>query len=315
MKTLWDTLPVPFFVLAPMEDVTDTVFRRVIAKCAPPDVFYTEFTNADGLWSRGASEVSLRLRYTQEERPIVAQIWGRDPEVFYRTAQKLVEMGFDGIDVNFGCPERNVMKHACGAALIEEPELASKIIKETKRGAGDIPVSVKTRIGLKTIVTDSWAQALLSTGIAALAIHGRTAKEESKVPAHWDEIGKIVAIRNTMGVATKIIGNGDVKSRTDGIEKARQYGVDGIMIGRGIFANPWIFDPKDSVPTQKELLSLMLYHMDLFEKEWGQRKPFVVLKKYFKIYVRDFEGASAFREELMATKDFSEARSIVQKHV
>lgn len=315
MKTLWDTLPTPFFVLAPMEDVTDTVFRRVVARCARPGVFYTEFTNADGLWSKGASEVGLRLRYTQEERPIVAQIWGRDPAIFYKTAQKLAEMGFDGIDVNFGCPERSVMKHECGAALIEEPLLASEIITETIRGAGDVPVSVKTRIGVKAIVTEEWAQTLLSTGIAALAVHGRTAKEESKVPAHWDEIEKVVAIRNTMGVATKIIGNGDVKSHADGLEKARQYGADGIMVGRGIFTNPWIFDRKDHVGTREELLTLMLYHMDLFEREWGARKPFVVLKKYFKIYIRDFEGASALREELMATKNFDEARTLVQKYL
>ncbi len=315
MNALWDKLPTPFFVLAPMEDVTDTVFRRVVARCWAPDVYYTEFTNVDGLWSKGASEVGLRLRYTEEERPIIAQIWGRDPEIFYTTAQKLTEMGFDGIDVNFGCPERSVMKHACGAALIEEPELAAAIIKETIRGAGTVPVSVKTRIGVKAIVTEEWARTLLSTGIAALAVHGRTAKEESKVPAHWDEIGKVAAIRTHMGVATKIIGNGDVKSRSDGIEKARQYGVDGVMIGRGIFTNPWIFDKGDHVGTREELLSLLLFHMDLFEREWGARKPFVVLKKYFKIYIRDFEGASALREELMATKGFDEARSLVSKHV
>jgi nifR3 family TIM-barrel protein len=309
---MYDSLPQPFFVLAPMEDVTDTVFRRVVARCAKPDFFVTEFTNADGLWSRGADEVAMRLRYTEEERPIVAQIWGRDPEIFYKTAQKLVEMGFDGIDVNFGCPERSVMQHACGAALIEEPELAAKIIGETIRGAGKLPVSVKTRIGVGKIVTEEWAKALLATGIAALAVHGRTAREMSKVPAHWDEIGKVVRVRDGMGGATKIIGNGDVKSRADGLDKAKEFGVDGIMIGRGIFDNPWIFSVDEHQPTREELLKLMLFHLDLFEKEWGERKPFVVLKKYFKIYIRDFAGASALRVELMMTKTFADARMRVQ---
>jgi tRNA-dihydrouridine synthase len=288
------------------------VFRRVVARCAPPDVFYTEFTSCEGLLSRGKDAVAQRLRYTEAERPIVAQVWGRDPDAFYHVAQMLADMRFDGIDINFGCPERSVMSHACGAALIEEPDLAATIIKETMRGAGELPVSVKTRIGVKTIVTEEWAKTLLSTGIAALAVHGRTAREMSKVPAHWEEIQKVVETRNALGAKTKIIGNGDVKSRADGIAKAKEFGVDGIMIGRGIFDNPWVFAADEHRPTRDELLQLLLFHLDLFEKEWHDAKPFVVLKKYFKIYIRDFDGASGLREELMATKTIPEARGRVQ---
>ncbi len=311
---MWSSLKTPFFVLAPMEDVTDTVFRRVVARCASPDVFFTEFTNANGLLSRGAEEVSLRLRYTEEERPLVAQIWGREPEIFYEVAQKLVAMGFDAIDINFGCPERSVMKHKCGAAMINEPDRAVEIIKETIRGAGNLPVSVKTRIGVKEIVTESWVRVLLDTGIAALTVHGRTAAEMSKVPAHWDEIGKVVKLRDSMGVPVKIIGNGDITSYADGLAKAKESSVDGLMIGRGIFENPWVFDKNGYRPTRKELLELLLFHLDLFEKEWGNRKPFMVLKKYFKIYVRDFEGASELRAELMGAKNGNEVRNILTSH-
>lgn len=308
---MWKSLPDPFFALAPMEDVTDTVFRRVVARCARPDVFYTEFTSCEGLLSRGKGAVSQRLRYTKDERPIVAQVWGRDPEAFYRTAIMLGDMGFDGIDVNFGCPERSVMKHACGAAIIEEPGLAVAIIKETMRGAGKVPVSVKTRLGVKKMVTEEWSRVLLSTGIAALAVHGRTAKELSDVPAHWDEIGKIVVLRDRAGVGTKIIGNGDVRSRADGLAKVGDYGVEGIMIGRGVFDNPWIFSPEDHHPTRKELFSLLLFHLDLFEKEWQNHKPFMVMKKYFKIYVRDFKGAAELRNKLMAAKNVDEVRQSI----
>ena len=222
-----------------MEDITDTVFRRIVASCGKPDVFVTEFTNCDGIWSDGREVVAQRLQYCEEERPIIAQIWGIHPDAFTKTAELLVELGFDGIDINFGCPEKSVVKSGACAAMIEEPEIAIAIIKATKRGADNLPISVKTRLGFRRIQTEEWIPRLLDTGLDALTIHGRTAREMSDVSAHWDEIGKAVAIRNKLGVDTVIIGNGDVKMLVEGREKANTFCVDGVMIGRGIFHNPW----------------------------------------------------------------------------
>lgn len=311
---LWENLPSPFFVLAPMENVTDTVFRQIVMSCGKPDLFFTEFTNTDGMTSVGRKFVEKRLLFTPSEQPLIAQIWGTNPEHFYETAKICVEMGFSGIDINMGCPVKDVMMHGSCAALIDNPTLARQIIQETKRGAGDLPVSVKTRIGTKTIKTNEWATFLLEQDIAALTIHGRTAKEQSLVPAHWDEIGKVVQIRNQMKRTTKIIGNGDVLSREEGLEKVKTYGVDGIMIGRGIFRNPWIFNPKvqEDRITQQMRFEKLLEHMLLYEKTWSGTKPFPLLKKFVKAYVQNFEGASEERAKLMETKSLSEMKEQVE---
>jgi tRNA-dihydrouridine synthase len=206
MKSFWQKLPKPILALAPMEDVTDTVFRRIVALCARPTVFFTEFTSVDGLFSRGREEVIRRLDYTEHERPIIAQIWGNTPELFYKAAKLIAEMKFDGVDINAGCPEKNVTARGGGACLIQDPPLMKKIIAATKEGG--LPVSVKTRLGYKKI-SDDWIQFLLEQDLDALIIHGRTAAELSKVPARWDEIAKAVKLRNDMGKNTVIIGNGD----------------------------------------------------------------------------------------------------------
>lgn len=318
---IWQTLTKPIFILAPMEDVTDTVFRRIVASCAPPDVYVTEFTNADGLMSEGRDVVSQRLLYTEEERPIIAQIWGKNPDAYYEAAKYIATKGFDGLDINFGCPERSVMKNGCCAAMIGNEKLVSELVAAAKRGIQDsgfkIPLSIKTRLGNKTISTESWISFLLSLGLDALTLHGRTAAEMSAVPAHWDEIAKAVAIRNSMKVNTVLIGNGDVKDASDAMSKVKQYGVDGVMIGRGIFENLWAFDRSlaDHVSTPQESFRIMRRHIELYEKTWGLRKNFPALRKFFKIYVKGFESASQWREKVMATKSPNEVIPIIDEMI
>lgn len=316
MKSFWRKLSKPFFVLAPMEDVTDTVFRQIVSSCVRPDVFFTEFTNVDGIMSVGREAVMHRLQFSEIERPVVAQLWGKSPDHYRETAKLLVEMGFDGIDINMGCPQKKVIKNGGCAALINNPDQARLIIEATKEGAGGkIPVSVKTRIGFKSIITEEWITVLLKAGIDALTVHGRTAAEMSKVPAHWDEIAKAVELRNSMGLNTLIIGNGDVSSREDGLAKWKKTGVDGIMIGRGIFDDPWIFD--HDVPHRlhsvKEHLDLMKKHIELFEATWGRTKQYAILRKFFKVYVKGFDGAADWRRRVTETKSTGDVYPLIEE--
>lgn len=314
MQSIWKTIPKPIFVLAPMEDVTDTVFRQMVAGCARPDIFFTEFTNVDGVQSSGHDIVSYRLKFSKAEHPIVAQLWGSKPENYYKTTKDLVAMGFDGVDINMGCPQKKVTKHGGCAALINNQPLAKEIIDATKRGAaGKIPVSVKTRIGFTSIVTEEWITFLLSQGIDVLTVHGRTAAEMSKVPAHWDEIGKAVEIRNRLKIDTLIIGNGDVISYQDALSKIETHKVDGVMIGRGVFENPWVFDKTvgGQAHSVADHLTLMRRHIELFKKTWGTKKPYAILKKFFKMYIKGFDGASEWRTRVMETKSAEEVYPII----
>ncbi len=315
MQSIWETLKVPFLVLAPLEGVTDTIFRRIVASCARPDVFFTEFTSADGFCSVGKERVKESLRFTKDEQPIIAQIWGNDPKTIFETAKDISTMGFAGIDINMGCPVRDVVKTGSGAAMIKTPEVVKEVIEALRFGAGNLPISVKTRIGFNTIITDQWVSFLLGLGLDALTIHARTAKELSKVPAHWDEIGNAVRIRNHMGVKTKIIGNGDVKDAADAMEKHKKYGVDGVMMGRAVFQNMWAFDRKE-VPheaTTMELLDLMERHVRMFTAEWGDKKNYAMLKKFFKIYITGFNGASQVRDACMKTNSSEEVLLIIRQ--
>lgn len=301
MKSFWQKLTKPVLVLAPMEDVTDSVFRRIVARIAKPDVFVTEFTSVDGLFSRGRDAVMHRFDYTEEERPIVAQIWGNSPELFYKAAELIRKLKFDGIDINMGCPEKSVLEHHAGAACILDPERAVEIIAATCEGARGLPVSLKTRLGYKKIAPD-WIPLLLEQNLAALTIHGRTAAELSKVPAHWDEIGKAVVLRNQMKKDTLIIGNGDVVDYADAVRKCKEFGTDGAMIGRGIFHNLWAFDTHgvSHMDDPPELFRIMREHVRLFNETClPAGRNFAVLKKFFKIYVQGFPNASALREKLM----------------
>jgi tRNA-dihydrouridine synthase len=309
MKSFWQKLPKPILALAPMEDVTDTVFRQIVALCARPTVFFTEFTSIDGLFSRGREEVIHRLDYTESERPIIAQIWGNTPELFYKAAKLIAEMKFDGVDINAGCPEKNVTSHGGGVCLIQDPPRVAEIIEATRQGAGDLPVSIKTRLGYKKI-SDDWIRFLLEQDLDALIIHGRTAAELSKVPARWDEIAKAVKLRNDMGKNTVIIGNGDVVNYADAVAKCRKFGTDGAMIGRGIFHDLWAFDKNgvSHMDDHKELLRTLRKHMRLFEQTG---KNFAILKKFFKIYVHGFPNASQVREQLMETDTGEEATKLL----
>lgn len=309
---IWQQISRPIFILAPMEDVTDTVFRRIISSVGRPALYFTEFTNVDGFFSSGRAQVGQRLKFESEEKPLIAQIWGMKPENYFKAAQELVEMGFDGIDINMGCPQKDVVSKGACSALINNHSLAKEIIHATQEGAGKLPVSVKTRLGLKVNQREEWISFLLEQNLDALTIHGRTAQEMSAVPAHWDEIGKVVEMRNKRGFTLPIIGNGDVQSLEEAEEKVKQYRLDGIMIGRGIFHNPWLFAKKKLEEVMlEERFDLLLAHMELFEKTWGNTKPFQILKKYFKIYIADFPGASDLRARLMGTNNGDEVRKII----
>lgn len=314
-----------FFCLAPMADVTDAPFRRIIAKYGKPDVMWTEMVSCDGITHKepkiskrdqqrypARDRLALSFIYDESERPIVAQIFGGNPETFYETAKYLIEQGFDGIDINMGCPDHGINKQNAGANLIKSPELAKEIILATKRGAGNVPVSVKTRIGYNKNEIATWIPAILEAEPAALTIHGRTRKEMSKVPAHWDQIAKCVELAK--GRNTVIIGNGDVKSLEEGRQRAEESGVDGIMIGRGIFGNPWLFNDKikkENLPLS-EVLKVLLEHTRLFEKTFEGKKPFVLMRKHFGSYVGGFLGAKELRMKLMEVESADELEKAIE---
>ena len=310
---IWHKLPKPFFVLAPMEDVTDSVFRQIIADCGKPDIFFTEFTNSQGLM-RAEKAVAHRLQFTEKERPLIAQIWGVTPENHFQAAQKIRDLGFDGIDINMGCPVKKIVKKGACSALIKNKSLAQEIIAATKEGASPLPVSVKTRIGFDCVDTENWVSFLLNQKIDALTIHGRTAKQMSKVPNNWNEIGKAVHLRNQLGVSTIIVGNGDIQSLADGHEKVNEYGLDGIMIGRGIFNNPWLFNPhKDAQKiTTQERIDLFIKHVQLFSRTWGEDKNLGILKKFVKTYVKEFPGSAQLRDQIMQIESYAELLMVLE---
>lgn len=311
----WEHLPKPFSVLAPMAEVTDIPFRRIVAECGRPDVFYSEFVSAAGLTSAGHDRLIKDLSFLPGEKPIVAQFFGSDPKQFNACAIIARDMGFDGIDINMGCPDRKVLKQGGGIALCKTPELAKEIITATKEGAGNLPVSVKTRIGYHSIDIESWIGALLACDIPALAVHLRTMKEMSKVPAHWELMPQIVEMAKPYG--TLIIGNGDIMSHADMMEKHRMTGVHGVMVGRGIFHNPWLFNPTvDQLAiTPKARLELLIRHTEYFEEFWGDLKSFNVLKRFYKVYVSNWDGAKDLRVQLMETKNTADVRAIVEPYL
>ncbi|MBI2029725.1 tRNA-dihydrouridine synthase [Candidatus Gottesmanbacteria bacterium] len=314
MKNFWQKLEKPILALAPMEEVTDTVFRQIVASCCPPDVFFTEFTNVEGLLSKGKNVVSQRLQFTSKERPIIAQIWGLNPESYYKAARYIKDLGFDGIDINMGCPEKKVVKTGSCSALMNNRDLAVKIIKATREGAGGLPMSVKTRIGFAKIETDNWISFLLQQELDGLIIHGRTVKEASDVPAQWDEIGKAVILRNKISPATIIIGNGDVLTYNQARQYWQKYKVDGVMIGRGVFKNPWVFDKNKTSVTPLELIDLFIKHITLFENTWGDSKNFSIMKKFYKMYINGFEGAGELRNKLNQFNNPADSTTFLRRY-
>jgi nifR3 family TIM-barrel protein len=305
----------PVFILAPMDDVTDTVFRQVIADCAPPDIYFTEFVNVDGLQSPGRERLLHRLAFSDKEKPIVAQIWGLKPENFYKTTKDLIEMGFAGVDINMGCPVKAVVKSGTCSALMNNRDLAVEIIKATQEAAaGIIPVSVKTRLGFNEIDL-SWAELLLRQNLDMLTIHGRTKKEMSKVPSNWAAIGDIRKLRDKIAPKTLIVGNGDVMSREQGLELAKTHKLDGIMIGRGIFGDPYIF-AKNSPwldKSKKDKIEQYKKHIKLFRDTYKNNERSVKsLNKYCKIYINGFDGAKDIREKLMRTESIDQLLELVE---
>jgi nifR3 family TIM-barrel protein len=310
MESFWNKLNRPIMCLAPMADVTDCAFRQIIAKYGKPDVFWTEFVSADGLAHPVAREkLLIDLKYGENERPIVAQIFGSKPDNIRNAAALCRELGFDGIDINMGCPAKEIEKQCAGAAMIKNPKLAIEIIRAAKEGGGGLPVSVKTRIGYNKNEIETWIPELLKENLAALTVHLRTRKEMSNVPAHWDVMKRIVEIRNEMKVPTLILGNGDVLDINDAKNKCDETGCDGVMLGRAIFGNPWLF--AGGKPSITEKLQVMVEHTKLFEKMLGGHKNFAIMKKHYKAYANGFDGAKELRIKLMETENASQVDEIV----
>ncbi|HAR6745163.1 TPA: tRNA-dihydrouridine synthase [Staphylococcus aureus] len=297
-----------------MEDVTDIVFRHVVSEAARPDVFFTEFTNTESFCHpEGIHSVRGRLTFSEDEQPMVAHIWGDKPEQFRETSIQLAKMGFKGIDLNMGCPVANVAKKGKGSGLILRPDVAAEIIQATK--AGGLPVSVKTRLGYYEIDEwKDWLKRVFEQDIANLSIHLRTRKEMSKVDAHWELIEAIKNLRDEIAPNTLLTINGDIPDRKTGLELAEKYGIDGVMIGRGIFHNPFAFEKEPREHTSKELLDLLRLHLSLFNKyEKDEIRQFKSLRRFFKIYVRGIRGASELRHQLMNTQSIAEARALLDE--
>jgi tRNA-dihydrouridine synthase len=308
-----------------MEDVTDTVFREVVLSVSHPDalnVVFTEFTSTDGLChEKGRPKVIERLLVNASEMQLlksrntklVAQIWGGDPEKFRLSAKMISEMNlFDGIDINMGCPAKKVVKNKSCANLINYPELAKEIIYATAEST-HLPVSVKTRIGFSRIITEEWISHLLETAPKAITIHGRTRKMMSNGPALWDEIGKAVNLRNRLGSESLIIGNGEVSSYSDALNRIEKYGVDGVMVGTGVFRNPWMFNTEPVEITVNRRIDLMRKHITLYQNTWGNGKDYNVLKRFFKIYLNGFTNAAHWRDAFMRAGNYDEALRLLEE--
>ena len=327
--------------MAPMANVTDAAFRRLFAEIGKPDVFWTEFVSVEGLLSKGREQLLVDFWKSEAERPIVAQIFGSKPEQFEEVAKMVRELGFDGVDINMGCPDNGVEKSGAGASLIKKPELAKEIIRATKRGAGwsdtpgadnsnTLPVSVKTRIGYASSdELEGWASALLKEDLAALTVHLRTRKEMSDVAAHWELAPRIVALRDQLAPQTIILGNGDVATLEEAHAHVKRSGMDGVMVGRGMFGNPWFFNEAlgGNASNTREKLTRMIEHTELFQQLFKSDLPrpargiaaerplknFDIMKKHFKAYCSGFDGAKELRIALMAANNAEEVRKITEE--
>ena len=316
MSNFWKKIHKPVFCLAPMADVTDCAFRQIITKYGKPDIFWTEFVSADGLAHPVAREkLLIDFRFSPNEHPIVAQIFGGNPENIKIASELCKKLGFDGIDINMGCPDRSIEKQGAGACMIKNPKLAREMIRAAKDGAPGLPISIKTRIGYNKNEIDTWIRELLSEDIAALTVHLRTRKEMSNVPAHWELMQNVVRIRDDMKKDTLILGNGDALDLADAKLKVKETGCDGVMLGRAIFGNPWLFskDPSLILPLAgkeiKRKLKVMIEHTKLYEKMLGQHKNFAIMKKHYKAYVNGFEGAKELRVKLMEAENATEVEA------
>lgn len=316
-KNFWQKLNNPFFCLAPMADVTDGAFRAMLARYGKKAenkkrvVFWTEFVSADGLCNPiGRKHLAHILKFSKIEKPIVAQVFGANPLNMEKACKIISKLGFDGIDINMGCPDKSVVKQGAGSALIRTPELAREIIKAAIAGAQGLPVSVKTRVGFNKEEIDTWIPELLKEDISALTIHARTKKEMSKVPANWAYVKRVVELVKRGGKKIPVIGNGDIRNLVEAREKIKETGCDGVMIGRGVFGNPEFFAGTEILSLENKL-KYLLEHAKLFEKQLGKIKNFAVLKKHFKAYVNGFTGAKELRVRLMSANSYKEIKPII----
>lgn len=305
----WKNLKKPIMVTAPMSGVSDEAFRLMLAKYGKPDVFWTEFISADGLVSKGKQYCLKTLSFDLSQRPIIAQVFGNNPEYFKKTAELIAELGFDGIDINMGCPDKNVEKNGGGADLIKNPKLVKKIIKAVKKGAKDIPISVKTRIGYEKNEIDTWIKTILKEEPAVLTVHFRTRNQKFAPPVKWELAKEVIKLRDKYSPQTLIIGNGDVKSLEQAKQIIKETGLDGIMVGRALIGNPWFFANRN--PDAIERLNATIEHAKLFEKcESG--KHFNNVKKHLHSYLKGFDGAKELREKIMEVKNASEVEIIIK---
>jgi nifR3 family TIM-barrel protein len=318
--SFWNNLPKPILALAPLANVTDAAFRRVIAKYSKPAsyVTWTEFVSADGLCladEEGKAKLMRDLLYTEAERPIVAQLFTSNPAHMEQAAALVQSLGFDGVDINMGCPDKSIEKQGAGAKLIMMPKLAQELIAAAKRGAPNLPVSVKTRLGYNKDILDDWLPMILAAEPAVVTIHARTRKEMSKVPARWDRVKRAVEIRNELGSTTLIFGNGDVKDVADAEQKAKETGADGVMLGRAIFGRPWLFSHSQEYENDVEKkLKILIEHTKLFEELLGDIKSFAIMKKHFKAYVEGFASAKELRMQLMEAENAGEVEKIITQY-
>ncbi len=314
MLGFWGQLPRPFFIQAPMEDVTDAAFRRLIVRFGKPHVFFTEFTSADGLVlapEHGQKVLRTKLMFVPEERPIVAQLFSAIPERMEKAASIVADLGFDGIDINMGCPDKAVEKSGCGAALIKTPKLARELIRAARRGAPHLPISVKTRMGYNVDEMDAWLPELLAEKIANLTLHLRTRKEMSLVPAHWDAVPRALAIRDRVSPETRLTGNGDVIDLTDARTKAEATGCDGVMLGRAIYGNPWLYADRAAPPSPQERIEALAEHIRLFDELLGETSNFATMKKHFKAYLSGWDHAKELRAKMMEASNARMALEIL----
>lgn len=288
--------------LAPMEGVTDTVFRQVLCDIGKPDLFFTEFLNVEGFCSKGRERVVHRLDFREVEKPVIVQLWGNIPEYYAQTIEYVKELKPDGIDINMGCSVRDVLSSGRGSALINDRVLAKEIIDAVKESAEGLPVSVKTRIGFDKIDTEEWIGFLLEQNLDMITVHGRLSREGYSTLSRWDEVARSVQLRDEIAPDTLILGNGDVKDINQANEYVKRYGVDGVMIGRAILNNPWLFSGREPGDISKEeRFEVLKRHLEIFEKERGDMDIFNSQKKYIKAYISNFDTAGDMRVQLMSS--------------
>ena len=309
----WAKLNKPFFAMAPMADVADEAFRKIIIECGKPDVFFSEFVSVSGLCSPGRKRLLLDLKFSEKEHPIVAQFFGTDPEKFHECAGLASKLGFDGIDINMGCPDRSIIKQGAGSSLIRRPDLAKEIIAAAKEGSCGLPVSVKTRIGYSKNTIEEWITTLLEALPCLITIHGRTKTQMYSGTADWSAIRQAVLIAEGTGVM--IIGNGDVKNLDQARELYKETGVDGIMLGRSVMGNPWLFNKslrKNDLDI-KEVLKVLIRHSEVFEETYDGVKKFHTMRKHLKSYVAGFDGAKTLRMNLMKAESSEDVKRTVEE--